>query len=341
MLEALESCGRPSRQHRRTLLAPIVFDNLALYRRIHGYMRKVETHSLSVRTSKAHLSRLSSIALLCLKHINSRLPVPTETIQTTRTSKSPVNTKTLSKYAISSEYSPVPTNCFAICSSSDISPAPRHLSDCLSMSRRRLASNIPTLQSRLSFTSTSCDIKTNWPTEIPSFQMLFPIDACSTPITPLEQILHTPFHPPALQRPSPTARGNNPGPSVWTSVDHSADLSPLANIFSFKFSLCPDREILARRHSVVSPPEVPPLNPPRRLSYSHSSKRDTSPIVSRQFVTAIPLDGSTPSRNLTLASPVAIRPSSASRAPGSGAGDGHCRQDIRFSTLTSPHVIKV
>ncbi|KAI0637545.1 hypothetical protein C8Q77DRAFT_1086639 [Trametes polyzona] len=116
-------------------------------------------------------------------------------------------------------------------------PTSNALDTPLSMSRRRLACNIPALQSRLiipkpslSFLSPSCGS----PSSPLGIRPLFSFsrrssvssgDSARTPVTPLEQIVHTPLSPPRMPRAPP------PAPRTWARYNPQMrdDISPLVS----------------------------------------------------------------------------------------------------------------
>jgi hypothetical protein len=112
----------------------------------------------------------------------------------------------------------------------DLRPAP--LARATSMSQRRLALNIPTLQRRISFT--------------PTFNLAKKADSTesTTPYTPVDQIMHTPTVPPKLS-PIITSRASYYVSRLSPSSD-SPGISPDVYPF-FKFNL--SKAALSRRLS--------------------------------------------------------------------------------------------
>ncbi|KAJ7046578.1 hypothetical protein C8F04DRAFT_1060980 [Mycena alexandri] len=165
-----------------------------------------------------------------------------------------------------------------------------------SISARRSAS----LQNQPSFTTYRDSLPVlSIKTPLPS---LVPPSKFSSPFTPANQVLHTPFHPPELYKGTPSKRDRNRywqwspvlGPQL-RGVDENA--SPVHTPDTTDDSSICD---LTRRFSLIAPPSCKHV--PRRLSYSH---RDPS---------ASPF---TPERRhgQALASPVLIRSSLWSPSP--------------------------
>lgn len=186
----------------------------------------------------------------------------------------------------------------------------------LSMSRRRLALNIPSLQRHLSFTSHRNPTTLISPDSSP-FELLSV--GCLTPMTPAEQIMHTPCHPPDLIRQVPNVTPfQRPALRPWNSNFSSylpslldtAILSPrITDDFNSASSLS---QPPARRLSIVTPPDASPVRVPRRLSYSHNLTR--SPFSGSQS-NRTPLDKALESP-LCIRSQRWTRTSSTSETPG-------------------------
>lgn len=163
------------------------------------------------------------------------------------------------------------------------------------MSQRRLALNIPVLQRHLSFTTyrnSAPLISFNSPP-----LSLFPLTDCLTPITPAEQILHTPLCPPQINRLDPMATPNRQSSGSWNSMFASPSGSSslycpsssprLPEIGVLKPSK-PSIQSLARRLSLVAPPDASPVHMPRRLSYSRTfANIKLSPISSKVGTSSI------------------------------------------------------
>ncbi|RDB24127.1 hypothetical protein Hypma_008783 [Hypsizygus marmoreus] len=171
-----------------------------------------------------------------------------------------------------------------------------------SMSRRRLALNIPILQRHLSFASHRNSRLISSPDASPHD---FFLSMAELPITPTGQILHTPSYPPALirqdSRMSPFHKGNvRPWSSLFSSESplEPTQLSPQQS--HTPGSSSPSLQILTRRLSLAAPPEASPVHLPRRLSYSHTFSRNLSPIAQSPLAHC-------PIYDKSLASPLSIR----------------------------------
>lgn len=169
------------------------------------------------------------------------------------------------------------------------------------------------------------------PTQTPGFAMP---TGHSTPITPFDQIMHTPLQPPELPRP-----GTRKTPNSGTS-DCLPLVKPICYISTVLTSELPSTPVLiplqntARRSSVVAPPNATPMRAPRRLSYTRTFGvgRTTLPLTSVRIATSPSDNPRTCTENsILLASPVAIR-SSNSFTP----IENRWPQDHLFSSLGSP-----
>jgi hypothetical protein len=162
------------------------------------------------------------------------------------------------------------------------------------MSRRRLALNIPILQRHLSFTAHRN------PAPMISFNSpslsLLPLIGCLTPITPTEQMVHTPLYPPQLNRPDPKMSPARRKSVSWNSIFFSPYASSSPHFTSSPPQL-PDLDLprpskptiqsLTRRLSLVAPPDASPVHMPRRLSYSRFANIKLSPLLSKTGTTPI------------------------------------------------------
>ncbi|KAJ7285646.1 hypothetical protein C8J57DRAFT_1285444 [Mycena rebaudengoi] len=173
-------------------------------------------------------------------------------------------------------------------SSSPASGHERHKpSGCMSMSVRRLRSKLPVLQSRLSFTVYRDPLPNTTETVLPN--LISPSAFPTSPFTPANQVLHTPFSP---HKCTPVKRHHrnwqlSPFPSSRFSSPRTDENRPPVHTPATSDSpICS----LTRRLSLVSPPRS--IYVPRRLSYSHAC---TSPLTPQ------------PSHVQDLASPVMIR----------------------------------
>ncbi|KDQ59552.1 hypothetical protein JAAARDRAFT_33132 [Jaapia argillacea MUCL 33604] len=150
-----------------------------------------------------------------------------------------------------------------------------------SMSRRRLASNIPALHCQVNI-----PISQSFPSAVSSEGFIPSEPQTPIPQTPLEQMLHTPLEPP--ETPRHTVRPEER--SKLTASQWSTGLpSPLAAYYSPTFqsemalssanssrssSPVPGRPPMLRLHSKTRPV----LCLPRRLSYSHATRMPPSPL---------------------------------------------------------------
>ncbi|KAF8969789.1 hypothetical protein BDZ97DRAFT_1792644 [Flammula alnicola] len=213
-------------------------------------------------------------------------------------------------------------------------PAPEPISqrrshEVSSMSRRRLSSNIPALQGHLSF-SISQEACTNTSIGTPGFEDLFPINSCSTPITPLDQIIHTPLCPPLLQSPDTRKK---------TLVDSGTYRSPTSKIFMPRNAVSRVSDNIRRRLSVVAPPEAMPMHAPRRLSYSLTYGKTRSPLTRRNGPLSSEMLNSCIETEL-LASPLVILPSSSvNRLSANCVEESRYGQHLPLSSLGSPHAM--
>ncbi|KAL1748138.1 hypothetical protein HDZ31DRAFT_79975 [Schizophyllum fasciatum] len=182
-----------------------------------------------------------------------------------------------------------------------------------SMSQRRQALNIPTLQRQLSLARyRSSNLLSE---ELP------------TPITPAEQLLHTPLDPPQLLPAKPAAAKSksfitpttcaspqdacSPSPSRARAARTNKDRFVSSSVASSPDSLSPLIKSFGRRLTIA-----PPTRLPRRLSYSRSGLLD------------VQTPGDTPYfRNLTprepLASPLCIQGSVSDRTVTEFFSAGH------------------
>jgi hypothetical protein len=215
-----------------------------------------------------------------------------------------------------------------------------------SMSRRRSSCNMPTLQRILPL---NC-VPQYTIHDFDGFKIPFPLHPCSTPITPLDQIIHTPRDPPEIQ---PDARRGSWSPIIATgsSSDSPQVLSPsmspsvrMAGRLGVRraMPLTTDR----RRLSVVAPPEAPPMHAPRRLSYSKAfgKHNGSSPLSSRKNSATLGEGLACCPENELLASPLAIRSSASApqRAVLDTCGaEGIFSKDFSFTFSASPQAAKV
>lgn len=210
----------------------------------------------------------------------------------------------------------------------------------LSMSYRRHAANIPTLQRPLSFTMPQF-FPTNRSSGDHSSEPVFPIDPCSTPITPLDKIIHTPLYPPSLRRPD-IKRMPSDVP-VDIAEDSAPYLCSTPGYFTLGSALSKVSDHIRRRLSVVSPPEARSMHAPRRLSYSHTYGKAKSPLKRRAAAASTELLDSCTETSDLLASPLVIITSSSNRQLESAAwvDKNGCGADFSFSLRGSPITVKV
>lgn len=202
-----------------------------------------------------------------------------------------------------------------------------------SMSQRRLALNIPVLQRHLSFTAYRDPaplISLNSPPT-----SLLPLAECLTPITPADQIIHTPLCPPQINRLdpklTPTRRTTISRNSLYTSPCGSSPYCPSSNPQSPMFRILkpskPSTQTLARRPSLVAPPDASPVHMPRRLSYSRAFANIRLSPISSKFETPSP--SCTDTRGLD--SPLTINTPRWTPAPTVGK-----HFDVYFAPFRSP-----
>lgn len=162
------------------------------------------------------------------------------------------------------------------------------------MSQRRLALNIPALQRHLSFT-TYRDSAPLISFNSPPLNLL-PLADCLTPITPAEQILHTPLCPPQINRLDPKVMPNRQSGSrnsmfaspYGSSSPYCPPSSPRSPEIDVLKPPKPSIQSLARRLSLVAPPDASPVHMPRRLSYSRTfANIKLSPISSKVGTSSI------------------------------------------------------
>ncbi|KAK0197311.1 hypothetical protein F5146DRAFT_1014980 [Armillaria mellea] len=144
-----------------------------------------------------------------------------------------------------------------------------------SMSRMRLASNRPTLRSRLSFTAVNELVLYT----AASPAVLFPFtdsSYCSTPVTPDQQVLPMPFYPPSPLRTRAQPEKSRKFSSLWTC---SPAPSPASVSRSVRCRICDDTPIesLTECMSLLSTQDHFSILP-RRLSYSHTTLSPFRPL---------------------------------------------------------------
>ncbi|KAJ7738476.1 hypothetical protein DFH07DRAFT_840906 [Mycena maculata] len=181
-------------------------------------------------------------------------------------------------------------------------------SPCASISARRLGCNMPSLRTPISFTAHR-DSPPVLPLETP-LPNLIPPSKFSSPFTPANQVLHTPFHPPEPHKVTPSKRHRNRNwqwspvlfSHVTTSPQVEENMSPApAHTPTSPYS--PLRN-LTRRLSLVAPP-TSSVHVPRRLSYSQACASPWTPESRHSHALASPV--LIRSTLWTPASPVASR----------------------------------
>ncbi|KAL0947130.1 hypothetical protein HGRIS_013262 [Hohenbuehelia grisea] len=218
--------------------------------------------------------------------------------------------------------SPLPLSaCTATLSPKEQQPAGREVLLGPSMTRRRIASNRPALQRRLSL-KTYREFPAFNLTVSPALALLSP-DQCLSPITPVDQLIHALRSPPELPRPAqakPQLRRGFEQDAYPTSLAVGT-ASPTPGTGSPTSPLC-ER---ASRLSLSGSPTTSRLPVRRRLSYSlvtpQSRSAFRSPHQARLATPAYlasPLDIHT-SFNSPLDTPIA------------------CPQNYPLPSLTSPH----
>lgn len=178
-----------------------------------------------------------------------------------------------------------------------------------SMSARRLAANIPVLHRRLSL-SAYRDPRTTLASHTPIFSFA-PFLQCSTPLTPANQVLHTPLSPPdLLRRDRKEMLEKRKTTSLeWPRSPTSPDAiqsSPSPTPCTPDALHCGPAQNLMRRLSIATSPDARSLNLPRRLSYSHISNASSSPLTIRPDSSPFSARSVQPF-NGALASPLYIR----------------------------------
>lgn len=161
------------------------------------------------------------------------------------------------------------------------------------------------------------------------------LDSCSTPYTPLNQILRTPPYPPQLQHMAikRTPPRSIPFVSPWSTTEAIKRTPPRSITFVSPWSTTESCGIstplskfaavsLNRRLSTVVPPDAIPLRAPRRLSYSHGYRNFSQPCSGA--VDASDLEN-TNSNAKPLASPVTLRSASFCRSPVEVINERRCR----------------
>ncbi|KAI8984855.1 hypothetical protein BD414DRAFT_67264 [Trametes punicea] len=134
---------------------------------------------------------------------------------------------------------PAPTPLQILITPTSPAPLPSTSGTPSSMSRRRLACNIPALQSHLSIPAPAFPPSFSSPLALPASPLrnprLFTLsrrsslssgDSTQCPVTPIDQIVHTPLTPPKIPRVPP------PPPRTWARLNaqmHGNDISPLAS----------------------------------------------------------------------------------------------------------------
>ncbi|KIM48840.1 hypothetical protein M413DRAFT_21151 [Hebeloma cylindrosporum] len=150
------------------------------------------------------------------------------------------------------------------------------------------------------------------PSQTPGFGI--PSDHSTPPITPFDQIMHTPLQPPELPRPQTRKTPNSNASDCALPL-----VGPIYYLSTVLTSGLPGAPApspnTVRRFSVVAPPNATPMRAPRRLSYTRTSGvgRTTLPPNSVRMATS-PSDNprTCTDSSILLASPVAIRSSNSS-----------------------------
>ncbi|KAF5330705.1 hypothetical protein D9619_005960 [Psilocybe cf. subviscida] len=220
--------------------------------------------------------------------------------------------------------------------SKSVSPSAKPRS--FSMTRRRSSCNMPTLQRILPL---NC-VPQYTIYDFEGFKIPFPVHPCSSPITPLDQIIHTPRAPPVLH---PDARRGSWSPVTGTGYSSnspqisSSFMSPSVRVAGRMRGAMPSTSD-RRRLSVVAPPEAPPMHAPRRLSYSKAFAKhnSTSPLSGRKNSATLGEGLACCPENELLASPLAIRSSTQRTVLDTCGAEGIFSKDFSF---TSPQAAKV
>jgi len=194
------------------------------------------------------------------------------------------------------------------------------------MTQRRIASKIPVLQSDLQLSAPSWSnhamLNRTSPNNDPTISK-----SRTIPVTPVEQLLHTPFQPPEIQRRTKTgSRSDDHGEGwLWPASDSylGAMQSPIGPSNSFLPQTPTNDSHFLHNVSAVQPLFI--LNSlgnpfathpvssrlPRRLSYSKPYAASSSPLVLHDISSALARpSGNTiidPYNNENLASPLHIK----------------------------------
>lgn len=228
-----------------------------------------------------------------------------------------------------------------------------------SMSRRRLALHIPVLQRHLSL-SNHRNLRASSSPKSPAFAFPLALNQCSTPITPIDQVIHTPQCAPEIsQREKKQVPLSPPdldsetqwSPDVASPFQLSSALHPLSfnRDTSSHATLTPNTpccitqmQDLAHKMTLAESPEVQQtrrLPLPRRLSYSQTSYMTSSPLASRSVSSPSERFTAPPRFEDALLSPVNIRSSLwAPSHPFISAplGKAGASPDLFLSPLNSP-----
>lgn len=204
-----------------------------------------------------------------------------------------------------------------------------------SISFRRLGSNIPALRRHPVF-SLPQHASPNGKVDMRPWEC-FSRSPCSSPITPLDKILHTPPYPPSLQRPDIR---NSLSTIAIRTPESLATFSQSSKYSVSNKAICKVSENIRRRLSIVAPPDAMPNAAPRRLSYSHTYGKPRSPLRRRNAPSSSENLDSCSESDL-LASPLVIMPSSSHKQNLGWTDSGGHTSDISFSSVASPLRVKV